>query len=134
MTQQTIKGGCHCGKVRIEVDVDLQAGTNRCNCSICSRLRNWSVIVKPEALRLLAGEQELSTYEWGPKISKRRFCSHCGVHVFSVGFLEQIGGHYRSVNIAALDLEPEVLDQLPIRYYDGRNNAWLETPKHTHYL
>jgi len=134
MAQQKVNGGCHCGRVRIQVDVDLAAGTGRCNCSICAKLRNWSVIVKPEALRLLAGEQDLSSYEWGPKISKRMFCRHCGVHVFGAGYLEQIGGDYRSINVAVLDLEPAALDALPVRYFDGRNNAWMETPAHTHYL
>ena len=134
MAQQKIGGGCHCGQVRFQVDVDLQAGTGRCNCSICGKLRNWSVIVKPDAFHLMSGEQELSSYEWGPKISKRMFCRHCGVHVFGVGYLEQIGGDYRSVNVATMDLEPAVLDQVPIRHFDGRNNAWLQTPAHTHYL
>jgi hypothetical protein len=27
MAQQTITGGCHCGKVRIEADLDLAAST-----------------------------------------------------------------------------------------------------------
>ncbi|HET7811545.1 MAG TPA: GFA family protein [Steroidobacteraceae bacterium] len=134
MAQQKVGGGCHCGRVRIQVNVDLAAGTGRCNCSICSKLRNWSVIVKPEALQLVAGEQDLSSYEWGPRISKRMFCRHCGVHVFGAGYLEQVGGDYRSVNVAVLDLEPPVLDTLPIRYFDGRNNAWMETPAYTHYL
>ena len=92
MAQQTITGACHCGKVRIELDVDLAAGTGRCNCSICGKLRAWTAIVKPQAFRLLAGQDDLSSYEWGAKISKRMFCKHCGVHVFGCGHLEQVGG------------------------------------------
>ena len=34
MAVQTLTGACHCGKVRIEADLDLAGGSNRCNCSI----------------------------------------------------------------------------------------------------
>ncbi len=134
MAVQTLTGACHCGKVRIEADLDLAAGSNRCNCSICSKLRAWIVIAKPEAVRLLAGQDDLSSYEWGAKISKRMFCKHCGVHVFSRGYLEQVGGDYVSVNLAVMDVEPATLATIPVRYFDGRHNNWMATPQFTGYL
>ena len=134
MAQQTITGGCHCGKVRIEADLDLSQGTGRCNCSICAKLRAWTIIVKPAAVRLVGGEDDLGAYEWGPKISRRMFCKHCGVHVFGRGYLEEVGGDFCSVNIAALDLEPAVLEQIPVNYCDGLHNNWLSTPEPKGYL
>ncbi len=62
------------------------------------------------------------------------FCKHCGVHVFSRGYLEQIGGDYCSVNLSIMDLEPATLATIPVRYFDGRNNNWMSTPQFTGYL
>ena len=134
MAQRTITGACHCGKVKIEADVDLQAGSGRCNCSICSKLRAWTIILKPQAFRLLAGEQDLGSYEWGAKISARRFCKHCGVHVFGCGHLKEVGGDFCSVNVAVLDLQPAELAALPVRYFDGLHNNWESPPQITGYL
>lgn len=134
MAQRTITGACHCGKVKIEADVDLQAGSGRCNCSICSKLRAWTIILKPQAFRLLAGEQDLGSYEWGAKISARRFCKHCGVHVFGCGHLAEVGGDFCSVNVAVLDLQAAELAAIPVRYFDGLHNNWESSPQITGYL
>jgi hypothetical protein len=134
MAQKTISGACHCGKVRIEAELDPAAGSGRCNCSICAKLRAWTFIVKPQAVRLVAGEHDLSSYEWGAQISSRKFCRHCGVHVFSRGHLEEVGGDFCSVNVAILDLAPAELAAIPIRYCDGLNNNWMSPPQYATYL
>jgi hypothetical protein len=119
-------GSCHCGAVRFEVTIDATKG-GRCNCTVCTKISQLAGIVQPDAFTLLSGEENLSTYEWGGKISTRYFCKSCGVHCFGRGFLEQIGGAYVSVNLNALDdVDPATVNTI---YWDGRHNNWQGGPR-----
>jgi hypothetical protein len=116
-------GGCHCGAVRFEVTLEPGFQASRCNCSICSRVAQTGVIVKPAAFRLLAGENAVGSYQWGGNISTRFFCKICGVHCYATGHLEEVGGDFASVNLnCADDIDP---NELEIIYWDGRHDNWM---------
>lgn len=80
---RTHQGSCHCGRVRFTVTSSLDRVT-RCNCSICGMKGFLHLIVAPEHFRLMSGNDDLTTYQFGTRVAKHTFCRHCGVHPFYV--------------------------------------------------
>ena len=128
MAIQTYTGGCHCGDVRYEVDLDLDEGGGKCNCSICRKTRNWSSSVKPEAFRLLKGADAVTDYQFNTSSVHWPFCKRCGVRSFGNGDIPEVGGKYYSVQLATLDVDDEALAGAPVRYCNGRDNDWWHEP------
>jgi hypothetical protein len=131
--KKTYKGSCHCGKVRFEADLDLGAGTVKCNCSICTKQRAWLAAVSPTDVRLLVGETELADYQFGPRRIHHRFCRTCGVRPF--GHASIGNAVFYAINLAALDdVDPVELANAPLTYVDGRHDNFAAAPAETRHL
>ena len=129
------KASCHCGKVSIEAELDLMAGTGRCNCSICAKSRWWGISVKPAAVRAIKGEENTTVYRFGTRSIALHFCATCGLRVYGKGDIPQIGGAFVAINVACLDdVTPEEFAAAPIHYSNGLDNDWMHPPKVTSYL
>ena len=108
-------GGCHCGRVRFEVD-GAPAAVVECNCSVCSRKGYLHWIVPRAAFRLTAGAAELSTYRFGTRRAQHHFCRHCGVGSFYVP-----RSHPDGVDVNARCLDGVDAASLPRSPFDGRH-------------
>jgi hypothetical protein len=94
------RGGCHCGRVRFEVDAPARLQVLDCNCSICRMTGFLHLIVPLRAFRLLSGADALTEYTFGTGTAKHRFCRHCGVKAFYVPRSHPDG---MDVNVRCLD-------------------------------
>lgn len=112
------RGGCHCGEIRYEVELDLKGGAGSCNCSICSK-SGWLLAFADAAkFELLSGADKLVDYQFGRMSTHHVFCSRCGVRSFSHGTAPD-GREVRAINLRCLDdLD---LSALPVHHYDGKS-------------
>lgn len=140
--KKTYSGSCHCGAVRYECDLDVAAGTRRCNCSFCLKTRFWKAFAMAGEFRLLQGEAMLSDYqaaasEWPQGHVHHYFCRQCGVRGFSKGYLEMepFNGWFHAVNIATLDgMGDEEMAAIPVQYENGRHGDWDHPPAATAHM
>jgi len=124
MAARLHRGSCHCGAVRFEADLDLEAGTIQCNCSLCTKQRNWAAIVARDAFRLLAGEAALTEYRCNTRTEQHFFCATCGVRTFGMGSSPR-WGPYVAVSVACLDdVTDQELAAAPVTLLDGRADTW----------
>ena len=134
MTLKTHSGSCHCGAVRFEADVDIAAGTIKCNCSSCTKARSWLVVARADRFRLVAGAESQASCRWTPPgrsapTVQFHFCKVCGIRTPGRGELEAMGGAFYAVQVTLLDdIDPNELAAASIQYMDGRHDRFDQIP------
>jgi hypothetical protein len=78
------RGGCHCRRVRFEVDAPAAPEVLECNCSICTMTGFLHLIVPASRFRLLSGADDLAGYTFNTGAARHLFCRHCGIKSFYV--------------------------------------------------
>ena len=96
-----LRGSCHCGAVRFEVEGPLDPGLS-CNCSMCGRAGTLLVFVPAERFRQLTGDEVLRDYQFGKEHIHHRFCSVCGIKPFADG-LDESGARIIAVNLRCVE-------------------------------
>lgn len=134
MAYQRYHGSCHCQAVQYEAEFDLGNGSNRCNCSLCSKARAWFLFVQADKFKLLSGEEVLSSYEWVPAGRTEsgltyRFCSRCGIRMYAMGELAQLGGRFYAIHVPTLDdVDREQLVAAPLNFIDNAHDRMNGAP------
>ncbi len=120
------KGGCHCGRIRFEVEAPGDLEVNECNCSICRLTGFLHLIVRKADFKLVSGQDDLSTYQFNTGVARHFFCAVCGVKSF---YIPRSNPDGYSVNARCLD--PGTVTSMTIDTFDGRNwEAHAHTLRH----
>jgi hypothetical protein len=114
---QSYTGGCQCGKVRYEVQLDINEVLS-CNCSRCGRLGSLLAFAPSSQFRLAQGENDLTTYEFNRHMIQHKFCSTCGIQSFAIGKNPKTGESMVAINVRCLDGID--VDHVKVRKVDGR--------------
>ncbi len=110
------QGGCHCGKVRYEVEIDLAKTVIECNCSYCEKKGTLLSAVDGETLKV-TGEDELTIYHFNTGKIEHSFCKRCGVQCF--GRADMDGKKGAMVNVRTIDdIDLSKVERMP---FDGRS-------------
>jgi hypothetical protein len=106
---KTFKGSCHCKVVKFEIDTDAPELTT-CDCSICYRKNALMVKVHESSMRILAGADFLTTYQFHSNTAEHYFCNVCGIYPFH---RKRVTPDYFGVNVFCL--ENFDLEGIPVR-------------------
>lgn len=112
-------GRCHCGAVRFEVTLTDGFNTiRRCTCSYCRMRGAVAASAEVGGIRLLQGEDALTSYRFNTGSAQHFFCSKCGIYTHHQRRSNQ---NQYGVNVACLDgVSPFDFSEVPV--FDGVNH------------
>lgn len=115
---KTYKGGCHCGAVRYQVELDLFAPVLECNCSHCQAKGMLLSFTDAANFTLESGEDSLTEYRFNTEKIQHLFCKVCGVQAFGRGHKKD-GSPTVAVNVRSIDdVDIAALKRMPV---DGKS-------------
>lgn len=113
MTSSALRGGCHCGAVRFEVELADGFNTiSRCTCSLCRRRGAVAVSAKLGGVTITEGAGKLSSYRFNTGAAEHFFCSVCGIYTHHQ---RRSNPNEYGVNVACLDgVSPFDFAEVPV--------------------
>ena len=115
-TLVTHRGGCHCRRVRFEVDAPAQLEVLDCNCSICRMTGFLHLIVTAARFRLLSGAEALVEYTFNTGTARHLFCGHSGIKSFYVP-----RSHPDGFDVNARCLDAGTVAQMTVALFDDND-------------
>lgn len=112
----THTGGCHCGRVRFEVNAPAKLEILECDCSICSKSGYLHLIVPDDSFKLLQGAESLTLYTFNTRAAKHFFCAVCGVKSFY-----KPRSHPDGISVNARCLDEGSVASMSITPFNGRD-------------
>ena len=110
------RGGCHCRRVRFQVQAPAEITALDCNCSIC-RMTGFQHLIVPAAhFELLRGADVLVDYRFHTGAARHRFCRHCGIKGFYVP-----RSHPDGIDVNVRCLDPGTIRGLTLVPFDDNN-------------
>jgi len=117
MAAKHYKGGCQCGAVSYEVDVDIDQAMT-CNCSRCQKLGSVMAFAPRDSFKLKKGEDAVTEYRFNKKQISHLFCKTCGIESFAYGAMPD-GSPVAAINVNCLEgVDPR---ELKTQHFDGRS-------------
>lgn len=116
MHAHALRGSCHCGAIRVELELPRAPAAyapRACDCSFCRK--HAAAYVSDSAGRLhieLRDPAALGRYRQGNALAEFLFCKTCGVLV-GVAYAEG-AGLYATVNERVIDDDPGFADATPV--------------------
>lgn len=113
-------GRCHCGAVRFEATLsDGFKSIRRCTCSFCRMRGAVVVMARMGGVRILEGEEALTTYRFHTGAAQHFFCSRCGIYTHHQ---RRSDTTLYAVNVACLEgVSPFDFPEVPVM--DGINHT-----------
>jgi hypothetical protein len=110
------RGGCHCGKVRFELEAPSALEVLECNCSLCQKVGFMHLLVPRSDFRLVSGKDSLTSYQFNTRTANHLFCKVCGVKSFYVP-----RSHPNDFSVNARCLDEGTVQMMTVTPFDGQN-------------
>jgi hypothetical protein len=129
------EGGCHCGKVRVVLESEIdprQIKVRACQCSFC-RKHGARAVSDPDGLLSIqiTDEASLLRYEFAHRTAEFLLCSDCGVYVAAVtngpGETRAIAqlNTFTNNQFFGVAVAVDYGDETPAERIDRRHKVWM---------
>ena len=120
------RGSCHCQKVVWEFEVDGPIKKVMCcNCSFCTKRAALIVSLNDfDKIKVLEGEEHLTSYGYHSNVAKHFFCLNCGIYTFH---RKRSNPQEGGVNLGTIEGEDPIKGDYEILYLDGQNHPLDKT-------